>query len=659
MLTAIDRFSKFPSVKVTKSTGEKSTIKFLRSYIDTHGIPESIKTDQLSGFKGKAMKKFCLENNIEQKFCPVGDHRGCGLVERTIRTIKRRLGVMLLEENVKSIKLCLSTIIRDMRWIKQKTIQKLPFEAHFGRLPKTEFKIIRDNFVEFSDHLDKQHLERSALTANQLKKRIDQSRGSLKIVKKGQKSRDVSPLFKQVSMSTQERNRARTLRNLLEANANRNAEWRRYDGPSLTQLVDTTSIIDPELGKELLYSWEKGFVEDKPKGSEWNSHNLSRRDETRKSGAAMTKPFKGKIAFDSPKTVTTAAGAVYRKSDLVTIPSSPTKIPKDGTNQKEKAKSPLEEPKNKHQKKDDELFEDTISEEEEWNIPREQVQDLFQDSETVVTSRDTPVGGGLNLAIKRAKPNLGGPKTVGLKTQEQVALNPIGDPQDKRVRTLISKGKVDKKKAAVTAEEVTDPGQSETVDLTDQPCGSNTKARQSKKRITRDTSPSSILDAFQKQDMGDEEWQSLADQVLTRGLQRTADEIIRSRTDNQTETAGEQGFPSGISDDSVVDEQGSASVRRSKRTTKNQEPKKLGGPVKHSVKYISADEEADINEMALEQYRYGLANVKTDKNNPVETRLKLLERHLFRKKFGYTALDTTHSWSTQWKVPLEVKKHSK
>ena len=91
------------------------------------------------------MKKFCLENNIEQKLCPVVDHRGCGLVERTIQTIKRRLGVMLLEENVKSIKLGLSMIIRDMRWIKRKTIQKSPFEAHFGRLPKTEFKFYEIN----------------------------------------------------------------------------------------------------------------------------------------------------------------------------------------------------------------------------------------------------------------------------------------------------------------------------------------------------------------------------------------------------------------------------------------------------------------------------------------------------------------------------------
>ena len=52
-LTAIDRYSKFPSVKISKSTGGKSSVKFLRTYIDTHGIPESIRNDQFSGFKGK------------------------------------------------------------------------------------------------------------------------------------------------------------------------------------------------------------------------------------------------------------------------------------------------------------------------------------------------------------------------------------------------------------------------------------------------------------------------------------------------------------------------------------------------------------------------------------------------------------------------------
>ena len=92
---------------------------------------------------------------------------------------------MLLDENVQSIKLCLSTIIRDLRWNKQKTTKLSPFEAHFGRFPKTEFKILRDKFINESGRLDKEHLEGSALTASQLKRRIDQSRENVKIFRKG------------------------------------------------------------------------------------------------------------------------------------------------------------------------------------------------------------------------------------------------------------------------------------------------------------------------------------------------------------------------------------------------------------------------------------------------------------------------------------------
>ena len=254
LLVAVDRYSKFPSVKITKSTGGKSSTKFLRSYIDIHGIPESIRTDQFSGFKGKTMQKYCSDNNIEQKFCPVGDHRGCGLVERTIQAIKRRLGVMLLDENVTSIKLCLSTILCDLRWSKHKTIQMSPFEAHFGRLPETEFKILSDRFLRNSDRLDKEHLERSALTASQLKRRIDQSRDSLKTVRKGQNSREVSPLFKQQVESAEDRARARALMELLEANARWNQTRRDTSANDLRRTVEETTTINPELRKEMLYS---------------------------------------------------------------------------------------------------------------------------------------------------------------------------------------------------------------------------------------------------------------------------------------------------------------------------------------------------------------------------------------------------------------------
>ena len=53
-----------------------------------------------------------------------------------------------------------------MRGTRQKTVQQSPFKAHFLRLPKTEYKIIRDKFFLNSERLDEQHLERTALTAS-------------------------------------------------------------------------------------------------------------------------------------------------------------------------------------------------------------------------------------------------------------------------------------------------------------------------------------------------------------------------------------------------------------------------------------------------------------------------------------------------------------
>ena len=228
-----------------------------------------------------------------------------------------------------------------------------PFEAHFGRLPKTEFKILSDRFLRNSGRLDKEHLERSALTASQLKKRIDQSRDSLKIVRKGQNSRDVSPLFKQQGDSAQDRARARALKELLEANARWNQTRRDTSANDLRRTVEETSTINPELRKEMLYSWERGFIEDKPEDivseRQW-SPILLRKDEGRKSGEALTKPLKGKVVAEAPSTI-----------------------------------KRILDPVEAHQK--------------------------FQDSPTVVTSKEIVQGGGLNLAVKRAKPNMAGPFT--------------------------------------------------------------------------------------------------------------------------------------------------------------------------------------------------------------------------------------------------------
>ena len=94
---------------------------------------------------------------------------------------------------------------------------------------------------------DKQHLKRSALTAPQLKRRIDQSRENLKIVRKGELSRDTSPLHKQQVHSDRDRQRAKALKELLEANARCNEE--RRDAAKNDIYLRTTKGVDILLGE--------------------------------------------------------------------------------------------------------------------------------------------------------------------------------------------------------------------------------------------------------------------------------------------------------------------------------------------------------------------------------------------------------------------------
>ena len=78
LLIAVDRFSKFPSVLITKTTGAKKFTKFLASYIRIHGIPQSIRTDHESGFKNDLVQQFCSSKCIKHSLSPVGDVRGSG-----------------------------------------------------------------------------------------------------------------------------------------------------------------------------------------------------------------------------------------------------------------------------------------------------------------------------------------------------------------------------------------------------------------------------------------------------------------------------------------------------------------------------------------------------------------------------------------------------
>ena len=55
----------------------------------------------------------------------------------------------------------------------------------------------------------------------------------------------------------------------------------------------------------------------------------------------------------------------------------------------------------------------------------------------------------------------------------------------------------------------------------------------------------------------------------------------------------------------------------------------------------------------LQEYRRRLTHFKTRSDRPIEPRLGLSERHLFRRKFSYATLDKGVDWNPSWRKELD------
>ena len=142
-LTCIDRYSKYPTVRLFDNANGVNVVKFLRDYAYTHGIPRTIRLDQATCLVGKQVTDYCNENNINILDAPVGDHRAIGLVERMFQTIKRRLSCMKAEnKDTFSTSKAIKQIVSDLRLTKQKTTKITLFEAQFGRPANTPLRNI-------------------------------------------------------------------------------------------------------------------------------------------------------------------------------------------------------------------------------------------------------------------------------------------------------------------------------------------------------------------------------------------------------------------------------------------------------------------------------------------------------------------------------------
>ena len=328
IIVAIDRFSKYPSAMITRKSGSEKILKFLKNYIHQNSIPKNLRTYQYSGFKNAKLAEFCKSKGINQIFCPVGDHRGCGLVERCIQTIKRKLGTMQLDPNFEDIQTAVKSILEDIRISRHSILKKSLFELHFGRKPNTEWSNFRDK-LKCSLNLDQQRLERSLLKPEEMRESAD-SRTRLKVVKKGMASRDVSPKMKRNGEGLES---IRALENL----ANAASDWKLHrkhlshkeGSEALRKLTERNPLLAVSLRSDLNHGTLRFRVEPEVPEHRTKTSNLEfdlihypekevvyRKILDRKSGRPLFERLNGKIVEVTNNTYITENGKVIRKNPL-------------------------------------------------------------------------------------------------------------------------------------------------------------------------------------------------------------------------------------------------------------------------------------------------------------------------------------------------------
>ena len=136
VLLAMDRYSKWPTASLCKTTDGRTVKTFMSQYCMVHGNPKVIRTDKGTAFTGKTFRNYCKNKNIKLIYGTPYLHTPTGLVERGVRTIKESM-ITNLKDN-KSMNESIDLALEVMRMTPHTRLKKSAFEMHFGRKPNTD-----------------------------------------------------------------------------------------------------------------------------------------------------------------------------------------------------------------------------------------------------------------------------------------------------------------------------------------------------------------------------------------------------------------------------------------------------------------------------------------------------------------------------------------
>ncbi len=143
-LIVIDRYSRFPFAMCCNGPTAEHAKRFLVELKKLFGLPKALRTDQGTAFTSDTIRQWCEKHSVKQICSPVGDHRGTGLVERLIKTLRWRMGTCMLKDKHLTFKDTLDRVLSELRECNHATTGKTPYELLFGRKPNTTFSNLKN-----------------------------------------------------------------------------------------------------------------------------------------------------------------------------------------------------------------------------------------------------------------------------------------------------------------------------------------------------------------------------------------------------------------------------------------------------------------------------------------------------------------------------------
>lgn len=144
-LIIIDIYSRFLWVVPIKTKTASDTLDAWKRAFKGSKQPKNITSDSGSEFKG-VFGKYLRDNNISHRTVEIGDHKSLGLVDRVIRTIRRKLRLLWQTNDDFDWITHIDRVVKEYNNTRHSTVKAKPIDILAGRKQNNQ-EVTRSNLI--------------------------------------------------------------------------------------------------------------------------------------------------------------------------------------------------------------------------------------------------------------------------------------------------------------------------------------------------------------------------------------------------------------------------------------------------------------------------------------------------------------------------------